>query len=87
MPVDEDSFLFEGGDSTECDQFIRYVRMQALKADKAQDSYWAAKFATACLGGEALRWHLTLDEETQDDWKELEKALVERFSSGTPSAR
>ncbi|KAG8892241.1 hypothetical protein FRB99_002854 [Tulasnella sp. 403] len=86
MLADEDSFLFEGGNSTECDQFIRYVRMQALRSGKAHDKDWAANFAAACLGGEALRWYLTLDEQTQDDWKELQKVLVQRFSSAKPLA-
>ncbi|KAG8906970.1 hypothetical protein FRB99_005612 [Tulasnella sp. 403] len=86
MSADTDSFIFEGGDSTECDRFIRYVRMKALMSRAAHDDFWTAKFAAACLGGEALRWHLTLDLQTQDDWKELQKALVEKFSSTTSSA-
>ncbi|KAG8897551.1 hypothetical protein FRB99_008069, partial [Tulasnella sp. 403] len=82
-----DLFLFEGGDSTKCDEFIRYVRIRVFKSGMAHDNLWAAKFAATCLGREALRWHLTLDLKIRDSWIELEKALVKEYSSTPPPSR
>ncbi|KAG8921736.1 hypothetical protein FRC00_008290, partial [Tulasnella sp. 408] len=38
-----------------------------------------AGYASTCFAGEALRWYEGLDEDVQDDWKQLRAALLERF--------
>ncbi|KIO24306.1 hypothetical protein M407DRAFT_26325 [Tulasnella calospora MUT 4182] len=39
------------------------------------------------MTGEALRWYVELDEDTQNDWKLLRKAILRQYPSRTqPSA-
>ncbi|KAG8893961.1 hypothetical protein FRB99_001604, partial [Tulasnella sp. 403] len=73
---------FTGIDADDCHDFIRYIRQRAFSEGKDRDYDWMARFAATCFAGDALAWHVSLDEDTQNDWKLLEKALVKHFVEG-----
>lgn len=82
--VSVESLEFSGGSRSDCQRFIRDVRRAALAAGKARDDEWMADIAGACFIGDALDWHIELDEEIQQSWKMLERAMLRRFA-GEPS--
>ncbi|KAG8919376.1 hypothetical protein FRC01_001314 [Tulasnella sp. 417] len=73
----EDDIVFRG--EGPCDVFLRRVRKVAFEKGKHKDGDWMAGYASTCFEGEALRWYEGLDEDVQDDWKQLRTALLERF--------
>ncbi|KAG8919377.1 hypothetical protein FRC01_001315, partial [Tulasnella sp. 417] len=73
----DDDILFSG--EGPCDEFLRAVRKVAFGQGKHEDPEWIAGYVSTCFVGKALRWYEELDEDTQDDWKQLRKALLERF--------
>ncbi|KAG8990364.1 hypothetical protein FRB90_001797 [Tulasnella sp. 427] len=46
---------------------------------KQRDYQWMADYASTCFQGKALRWFSKLDDETQGDWKLLERAMLRDF--------
>lgn len=74
-----DDIVFKGLDGTECEAFIRAVRKAAFSQGKQRDAQWMADFAETCFEGEALRWHQTLSDEVQTDWKLLQPALLAKY--------
>lgn len=62
------------------------VNRYAFKNDKTKDDEWIAQFAGACMAGEALRWYVDLDDEVQESWKRLRRALLAQYAT-PPSAR
>lgn len=80
--------LFEGRDGAECERFITSIRQQAFEKNKAKDDEWIATLAASRITGPALRWFETLDEEVQDSWKLLKRALLLQYPAvSTPSLR
>jgi len=71
--------LFRGIDGIECEEFIFAVRKWAWTSGNHQDDRWIADFAVTCFMGDALRWLLSLPDETQESWKALQKALIARY--------
>ena len=68
--------MFTGtGGPTECQEFILFVRQQAVEGNKARDNDWIADYAASCITGSALEWFEDLDEEVTLDWKLLRRAL------------
>ncbi|KAG8918623.1 hypothetical protein FRC01_001755 [Tulasnella sp. 417] len=76
--------LFYGGSGEEAEKFIRMVREQALDGGKLSDNAWITGFASTCLAGDALRWHLSLDPSVQNDWIKFQQALLAQYSRDSP---
>lgn len=73
----DDTVVFRG--EGPCDEFLRAVRKVAFDKGKHKDGDWLAGYASTCFAGEALRWYEGLDEDVQDDWKQLRTSMLERF--------
>jgi len=71
--------VFRGVDGQECEDFILAVQERAFSEGKQRDGQWVADFASARFTGDALRWFATLDDDAQDNWKQLRKALLLRY--------
>lgn len=83
---DENTLVFQGRDGKECEAFIRAVKSRAFSTGKQRDYEWMADFASTCFEGDGLRWFCGLDDETQGNWKLLERALLRDFPSVTNAA-
>ncbi|KAG8896739.1 hypothetical protein FRB99_008682 [Tulasnella sp. 403] len=55
--------------------------------NKTDDSKWVAEYASACMAGNALRWHARLDPSIRKDWSLLQIALLDEFPAGSGGAR
>jgi len=56
-----------------------------MDQNKYQDNAWIVNYVASCLVGDALRWHIALPHEIQDDWRRLQTVLLTRWSaSGEP---
>lgn len=76
----DDRFVsFRGQDGNEAEEFIQAVRRAAFNANKDRDDEWMARFASTCMSGKALRWYESLDDDVQDSWKRLRKAILARY--------
>lgn len=76
----DDRFVsFRGQDGSEAEEFIQAVRRAAFNATKDRDDEWMARFASTCMSGKALRWYESLDDDVQDSWKRLRKAILARY--------
>lgn len=72
--------LFDGGaNGVGCDTFIRNVRQRGLREGKESEDKWMAHAAAASMEGDALFWYEDQDEEVQDSWKMLRRALLTRW--------
>ena len=74
------SLIFRGTSWTECEEFIAAVRQRAFTEWKMNDPEWMLQLATASFSGDALRWLLSLDSDTQGDWTNLQLAMLEEYS-------
>ncbi|KAG8982665.1 hypothetical protein FRB93_007935 [Tulasnella sp. JGI-2019a] len=90
MPATQPSILppdhtpFSGGTGAECDRFLRSVRKYALDQGKIRDTAWMADYASCCLAGEALIWHLGLPSEVTECWVKLQLAFKARWNALEP---
>jgi hypothetical protein len=73
--------VFYGHDGEECEKFVTAVRRIARREGKQHDGTWIADALEGCFEGEALRWHVELDDDVKRDWKQLEKALLRKYPS------
>lgn len=70
---------FKGIDGAECERFIHSIRRRTFEEGKTGDNAWITEFVASCVVDDALRWHLDLAPEIQNDWTLLQKALVTRY--------
>lgn len=73
--------VFKGVDGAEAESFIRSVQRAARTEGRIRDNAWIADLVSTCMIGEALRWYVELDEDTQNDWKLLRKAILRQYPS------
>ncbi|KAG8911277.1 hypothetical protein FRC01_005802 [Tulasnella sp. 417] len=85
LPEDSD-VVFKGVDGAEAESFIMSVQRIARKEGKSRDNEWIADLVASCLTGEALRWYVDQHEDTQNDWRRLRKAILQRYPSHTESS-
>lgn len=71
--------VFSGLNEERCDEFIQAIREYAFAQEKQNNSKWIAELAATCLKGDALLWHIGLDDNVQADWKLLQKALLQEY--------
>ncbi|KAG8995360.1 hypothetical protein FRB90_000202 [Tulasnella sp. 427] len=71
--------IFYGTDGIEAEEFIRSVKKAARAAGKLRDNDWIVDEVSVALAGDALRWYIDLDEETQSDWTRLQRAIVRQY--------
>ncbi|KIO27088.1 hypothetical protein M407DRAFT_23630 [Tulasnella calospora MUT 4182] len=71
--------IFRGKNGKECDSFIRYIRQAAFEREKHRDYEWMAGFASSLYSGRALRWHSKLEDDVRENWKLLEREMIEEF--------
>ncbi|KAG8987462.1 hypothetical protein FRB90_003321 [Tulasnella sp. 427] len=71
--------IFYGTDGIEAEEFIRSVKKAARAASKLRDNDWIVDEVSVALAGDALRWYIDLDEETQSDWVRLQRAIVRQY--------
>lgn len=76
-----EDIVFDGTGGLGADQFVRAVRKAAFSLGRQKDDAWCAQFASTCLEGDALDFYEGLGEATQDSWKLLLNALLNRFRS------
>ncbi|KAG8900643.1 hypothetical protein FRC00_011935 [Tulasnella sp. 408] len=67
---------FYGKSGEEAEEFVHTVRQRARDAGKQKDNDWIITFVSDCFVGDALRWHVSLDQSIQDDWKMLQVAIL-----------
>lgn len=72
-----------GRDRDECLNFLLAVKKEAFAKWKERDDVWIARLAESHMGGEALVWYEDLDQETQDSWKLLKRALLLRYPASS----
>lgn len=77
--------VFHGLDADECRKFIQDVRRHAFEQEL--DDARTATFALTCFQGAALDWQLDLEDEVNESWKLLQKALKEKFLAAPTSSR
>lgn len=63
------------------ESFIVAVRRHTMKEEKYNDTPWISNFVASCFEGAALRWHVALPPNIQNDWCELQKALLASWNS------
>ncbi|KAG9021837.1 hypothetical protein FS837_006943, partial [Tulasnella sp. UAMH 9824] len=80
--VSEYGSRFCGGSGEEAEDFVRAVHRKAIDEGKPRDNGWIVTYAESCLAGEALRWYAQLDLDTQENWKKLQKALLNQYPRG-----
>ncbi|KAG8894843.1 hypothetical protein FRB99_000952, partial [Tulasnella sp. 403] len=76
-----DKLVFRGTDTndSECEDFVEAVRRFAFDQGKQHDNQWIVDLVHKSLVGDALRWHVTLPQEVQNDWYLLQQALMAQF--------
>ena len=72
--------VFNGDGSMTVDVFLRRLRTRAMNAGKLRDPDWMADYLSTCIGGPALAWYESLDDDTQQDWKRLRTSLIQKFA-------
>ncbi|KAG8917244.1 hypothetical protein FRC01_002587, partial [Tulasnella sp. 417] len=77
---------FSGQNGEEAEAFVRMVRQKGLDENKYGDDKWITAFASACLVGDAMRWHASLDSAIQNDWNKFWPALLTQYPRGGPNA-
>lgn len=75
--------MFLGRDGDECEGFIIAVTQKMFAEGKQMDvdDKYIAHFAGTKMKKKALRWFSTLDDDAQNSWKLLRKALLEKYPS------
>lgn len=73
------------GGSDEAEDFVAAIRQIAFTEGKGDDNKWIVNLASASLTQNALRWHITLDPEIQNDWRLLQQAIFIRYPATNPS--
>jgi hypothetical protein len=63
----------------ECEQFVNAVRQVARKHNLTRQNAIVADRVQGCFFGDALRWHISLDDEIKGDWRRLEQELIAAF--------
>ncbi|KAG8911229.1 hypothetical protein FRC01_005835, partial [Tulasnella sp. 417] len=71
--------IFTGGSAEEAEDFIFAIKKRAYSKGKHKDNVWIADFVSVCFAKKALRWYERLDEEIQDDWKLLKRAILDEY--------
>ncbi|KAG9038025.1 hypothetical protein FS837_001326 [Tulasnella sp. UAMH 9824] len=72
---DDIDLVFNGTDGEEAEA--------ARREGKIRDNEWIVDLVSTCMRGQALRWYIELDDDTQSDWKLLRKAILRQYPSGT----
>ncbi|KAG9030613.1 hypothetical protein FS837_003225 [Tulasnella sp. UAMH 9824] len=80
MSSTQDIQPFKGGSWKECGAFIQRVRAAAWKEGKLRDPAWMADFASLHFLDYALVWYFSLPLEVQQDWSQLQAALLGKWS-------
>lgn len=75
----EGDIIFAGGSAEEAEDFIFAVKKRVYSKGKHKDNIWIAEYVSTCFAKKALRWYERLDEETQDDWKLLKRAILDKY--------
>lgn len=70
---------FYGQSGEEAEQFVHLVRQRARDAGKQKDNDWIINFVLDCFVGDALRWHVSLNQSIQEDWKMLQLAILVQY--------
>ncbi|KAG8947906.1 hypothetical protein FRC00_008870, partial [Tulasnella sp. 408] len=79
----QEDLVFRGNDGTEAEEFVRSVIRTAKAAGRFRDNDWIIEEVAAALAGDALRWYIELDDETQNDWKLLRRAILQKYPPPT----
>ncbi|KAG8941820.1 hypothetical protein FRC04_004062 [Tulasnella sp. 424] len=82
----EEDLIFTGGSAEEAEDFIFAVKKRAYSKGKHKDPAWIAEFVSICFAKKALRWYERLDEDTQNDWRLLKRALLDEYEGSIPSS-
>lgn len=62
-------------------EFLQRIRRSAFSQGKSRDSGWMADFAALHLSGDALKWYESLDDDVQQDWNLLRKAIARKYGN------
>ncbi|KIO22325.1 hypothetical protein M407DRAFT_119055 [Tulasnella calospora MUT 4182] len=71
--------VFEGKGGLEAEAFVRAIRQKAFREGRQDADRWIAQFAATCFIGDALRWHASLDDDVQNSWKALQRAMFTQY--------
>lgn len=82
-PVSDWKISFEGKDKLECQGFVAAVNRHAFYNGKDEDDNWVARYAGACIAGDALAWYVGLDEDVRRSWQRLRVALLAEHTSAS----
>ncbi|KAG8975982.1 hypothetical protein FRB90_009360, partial [Tulasnella sp. 427] len=70
---------FDGKDGSAAESFVVAVQRKARAEGKLRDNDWIIDLVSTCLTRAALRWYVDLDDDTQNDWKLLRKAILQQY--------
>ncbi|KAG8977591.1 hypothetical protein FRB90_008743, partial [Tulasnella sp. 427] len=76
---DDRELSFDGKDGSAAESFVIAVQRKARVEGKSRDNEWIIDLVSTCLTGAALRWYVDLDDDTQNDWKLLRRAILQRY--------
>ncbi|KIO28416.1 hypothetical protein M407DRAFT_22462 [Tulasnella calospora MUT 4182] len=71
--------IFYGESSKEAEDFIFAIKERAYAEGKQRDNAWIAEFVSICFAKTALRWYEELDEDVQNDWRLLKRAILAEY--------
>ncbi|KAG8896734.1 hypothetical protein FRC01_011641, partial [Tulasnella sp. 417] len=75
-----DGFSFNGVDGLGHQDFLQKIRHEAFKQGKTRDNTWMADLTALHLSGEALTWFETLPDDVQQNWNQLKRAIIQKYS-------
>lgn len=77
--------VFHGESAEEAEDFIFAIKERAYAEGKQRDTAWIAEFVSICFAKAALRWYEELDEDTQNDWRLLKRAILTEYQDAIPT--
>lgn len=78
--------IFYGESSEEAENFVFAIKERAYQEGKQKDHAWTAEYASICFAKGALRWYEELDEDTQNDWRLLRRAILAHYKDMEPAS-
>lgn len=68
--------VFSGTSGEDVTAYLRRVQLEALQQGCPDDNALIVDLVTASLEGAALRWFCEQEEDVQEDWKKLRRAML-----------
>lgn len=80
-------FEFSGTEGIQYQDFLQHIRRIAFSEGESRNFAWMADLAALHFSGDAFKWYESLDDDTQQDWNLLRKAVAKKYGSESDEAR